>query len=91
MPALDVYYRRVDFVPPAARTQVHDEVNISKPKEEAAEWYQDIMENCLDLEVESVAEPGVGRNWTEAKAEQDEKEVYIDWVKRGQPIDELFA
>ena len=43
------------------------------------------------LEVESVAEPGVGRNWTEAKAEQDEKEVYIDWVKRGQPIDELFA
>lgn len=91
VPALDVYYRRVDFVPPAARTQVHDEVNISKPKEEAAEWYQNIMENCLDLEVESVAEPGVGRNWTEAKAEQDEKEVYIDWVKRGQPIDELFA
>ena len=67
VPALDVYYRRCGFEPPKTRTQVHDELNFSLSKEEDIKWYQQTMENSLPLLVESVAEPGVGRNWKEAK------------------------
>ena len=65
--ALDIYYRRADFVPPTARTQVHDEMNFSIHPDEDVKWYQNTMENSLPLLVESVAEPGVGNNWAEAK------------------------
>lgn len=66
--ALDIYYRRVPgFVPPKFKTQVHDELNISKTKDESAEWYQDIMEHCIPLEVDAVADPVVCSNWAEAK------------------------
>lgn len=67
IPALDVYYRRCGFEPPKTRTQVHDELNFSLSKEEDINWYQQTMENSLPLLVESVAEPGVGKNWKEAK------------------------
>lgn len=66
--SLDIFYRRIkNFNPPKFKTQVHDEINVSKTKEESAEWYQDIMEHCLPLEVEVVADPVVCRNWAEAK------------------------
>lgn len=66
--ALDVYYRRVkNFIPPKFKTQVHDELNISITKDEKAEWYQDIMEHCIPLEVEAVADPVICHNWAEAK------------------------
>lgn len=65
--ALDIYYRRTDFIPPKFRTQVHDELNFSLEKGEDINWYQDLMENSLPLKVESVAEPGVGKCWAEAK------------------------
>lgn len=67
VPALDVYYRRCGFEPPKTRNQVHDELNFSLPKGEDINWYQQTMENSLPLMVESVAEPGVGKNWKEAK------------------------
>ena len=67
VPALDVYYRRCGFEPPKTRTQVHDELNFSLSKEEDINWYQQTMENSLPLLVESVAKPGVGKNWKEAK------------------------
>lgn len=91
IPSLDIYYRRSEIVPPKMRTQVHDEINVSLPKEEEAEWYQDVMENCIDLEVESVAEPGLGGNWTEAKADEEEKEAYNGWQEAGRPVEKLFA
>jgi DNA polymerase I-like protein with 3'-5' exonuclease and polymerase domains len=66
--ALDIYYRRIpDFVPPNFKTQVHDEINVSKTKEESAQWYQEVMENCIPLEVEVVADPVVCTKWSEAK------------------------
>ena len=65
---LDIFYRRIpDFEPPKFKTQVHDEVNISMVKGESATWYQDVMEHCLPMEVEVVAEPVVCANWAEAK------------------------
>ena len=67
IPALDLYYRRAEFVPPKCRTQVHDEMNFSVRPDEDVQWYQDTMENSLPLLVESVAEPGLGNNWAEAK------------------------
>ena len=66
--ALDIYYRRLkDFVPPKFNTQVHDELNISLIRGEDFKWYQEVMENCVPLEVESVADPVVCTRWSEAK------------------------
>lgn len=66
--SLDIYYRRIDcYAPPKMRIQVHDEINLSLPRRESAEYYQDIMEHCLDLEVEVKAEPVVCENWGKAK------------------------
>lgn len=65
--ALDVYYRRTGIVPPNFKTQVHDELNISITKDEDVSWYQDIMEHCIPLLVEVVAEPVVCNRWSEAK------------------------
>lgn len=65
--ALDIYYRRAELVPPKMRAQVHDELNFSLAKDEDVKWYQDTMENSVPLMVESVAEPGLGKNWNEAK------------------------
>lgn len=66
--ALDIYYRRVkDFEPPKFKTQVHDEINVSITKGEDPKWYQDIMEHCIPLLVEVVAEPVVCDRWSEAK------------------------
>lgn len=67
IPALDIYYRRADVVPPKMRAQVHDELNFSIKPDEDIHWYQDTMENSLPLLVQSVAEPGVGKTWAEAK------------------------
>lgn len=67
IPALDIYYRRSTIIPPKMRTQVHDEINFSIQKNEDTSWYQDTMEHSFPLEVESVAEPGTGKNWAEAK------------------------
>ena len=65
---LDIFYRRIKgFEPPKFKTQVHDEINISKRKSEKAEWFQNIMETCIPLEVEVLAEPVVCNNWAEAK------------------------
>lgn len=65
--ALDIYYRRSSVIPPKMRTQVHDELNFSIDDTEDVDWFQNTMENSLPLMVESVAEPGVGANWGEAK------------------------
>lgn len=66
--ALDIFYRRIEnFEPPKFKTQVHDEINVSKTKNEDAKWYQQIMENCIPLEVEVVADPVVCTRWSEAK------------------------
>lgn len=66
--SLDILYRRVpDFVPPNFKTQVHDEINISLRQGEEVAWYQDVMEHCIDLLVEPVAEPVVCNRWSEAK------------------------
>lgn len=65
--SLDIYYRRSKVIPPKTRIQVHDELNFCINKGEDVKWYQDTMENSLPLLVESVAEPGVGANWKEAK------------------------
>ena len=67
VPSLDIYYRRADFCPPKMRTQVHDELNFSIDETEDVAWFQDTMEHSLPLMVESVAEPGLGKNWAEAK------------------------
>lgn len=67
--SLDIYYRRADMEPPKMRAQVHDELNFSVGPDEDIEWYQDTMENSLPLLVASVAEPGVGANWKEAKGD----------------------
>lgn len=65
---LDIFYRRIKgFEPPKFKTQVHDEINVSMTKGESPEWYQDIMENCIPLEVEVVADPVVCTRWSEAK------------------------
>ena len=67
--SLDIYFRRLGdkHFPPKIRIQVHDEINVSKPKHESELWYQDIMEHCLPLEVEVKAEPVVCENWGKAK------------------------
>jgi DNA polymerase I-like protein with 3'-5' exonuclease and polymerase domains len=65
--SLDIYYRRATVIPPKTRIQVHDELNFSIAPDEDIRWYQDTMENSLSLMVESVADPGVGNNWHEAK------------------------
>ena len=66
--ALDIFYRRIkDFHPPKFKTQVHDEINVSITKDEKPQWYQEIMENCIPLEVEVVADPVVCTRWSEAK------------------------
>ena len=67
IPSLDIYYRRTSVIPPKMRTQVHDEINFSIDPNEDIDWYQDTMEHSFPLEVESVAEPGIGKNWAEAK------------------------
>lgn len=65
---LDIFYRRIPgFAPPKFKTQVHDEINISITKGESAQWYQDVMENCIPLKVEVVADPVVCTRWSEAK------------------------
>lgn len=66
--ALDIYYRRIPgFEPPKFKTQVHDEINVSLVKGEKASWYQDIMEHCIPLKVDVVADPVVCTRWSEAK------------------------
>ena len=66
--SLDIYYRMVpDFNPPKLRIQVHDELNCSIKPDEDPKWYQDTMENCIELKVEVKAEPTVCNNWGEAK------------------------
>lgn len=65
--SLDIYYRRGDIVPPKTRAQVHDELNFSITDDEDINWFQNTMEQSLPLLVESVAEPGIGNNWAEAK------------------------
>ena len=66
--ALDIFYRRIkDFEPPKFKTQVHDEINVSITKDEDAKWYQNVMENCIPLKVEVVADPVVCTKWSEAK------------------------
>lgn len=65
---LDIFYRRIPgFAPPKFKTQVHDEINISITKGEKAQWYQEVMENCIPLLVEVVADPVVCTRWSEAK------------------------
>lgn len=65
---LDIFYRRIEnFEPPKFKTQVHDEINVSKTKDEDEKWYQNVMENCIPLEVEVVADPVVCSRWSEAK------------------------
>ena len=67
VPALDIYYRRSNIEPPKMRVQVHDEINFSIRPGENIDWYQDTMEHSFPLQVESVAEPGTGKTWAEAK------------------------
>lgn len=65
---LDIFYRRIpNYEPPKFKTQVHDEVNISKRPDENVQQYQDLMEHCIPLEVEVVADPVVCDNWAQAK------------------------
>lgn len=66
--ALDIFYRRIEnFEPPNFKTQVHDELNVSINKNEDPHWYQYVMEHCIPLEVEVVADPVVCTRWSEAK------------------------
>lgn len=66
--ALDIYYRKEGVTPPPKfRAQVHDELNFSITKDDDINWFQNTMENSLPMMVQSVAEPGVGANWNEAK------------------------
>lgn len=67
IPSLDIYYRRAAITPPKMRAQVHDELNFSIDRTENVQWFQDTMENSLPLLVQSVAEPGVGKTWADAK------------------------
>lgn len=67
IPSLDIYYRRCSIIPPKMRTQVHDELNFSITPDEDVKWFQDTMENSLPLLVQSVADPGLGKTWAEAK------------------------
>lgn len=46
---------------------VHDEINISVSDKKEAKELQNIMENCININVPSVAEIGLGDNWAEAK------------------------
>ena len=65
---LDIFYRRIkDYEPPKFKTQVHDEVNLSIKPNEDVQQYQYIMEHCIPLEVEVVADPVICDNWAEAK------------------------
>lgn len=65
---LDIFYRRIkDFEPPKFKTQVHDEINVSITKDEDPKWYQHVMETCVPLLVEVVADPVVCTRWSEAK------------------------
>ncbi len=65
---LDIFYRRIPgYEPPKFKTQVHDEVNLSINPNENVQQYQYIMEHCIPLEVEVVADPVVCDNWAEAK------------------------
>lgn len=65
---LDIFYRRIPgFEPPKFKTQVHDEINLSINKGEDVKKYQWIMEKCIPLKVEVVADPVVCTNWSEAK------------------------
>jgi DNA polymerase I-like protein with 3'-5' exonuclease and polymerase domains len=65
--ALDILYRRVDFVPKIPRMQVHDEASFNPKPDEDFDWYQRTMENCIKLKVESKADMKVGNNWKECK------------------------
>ena len=66
--ALDIFYRRIPkYAPPKFKTQVHDELNLSITKGENVQQYQYIMEHCIPLEVEVVADPVVCTRWSEAK------------------------
>lgn len=65
---LDIFYRRIPkYAPPKFKTQVHDEINLSITKGENVQQYQHIMEHCIPLEVEVVADPVVCTRWSEAK------------------------
>lgn len=65
---LDIFYRRIPkYAPPKFKTQVHDELNLSITKGENVQQYQYIMEHCIPLEVEVVADPVVCTRWSEAK------------------------
>ena len=57
------------------RIQVHDEINLSLPAREKAEYYQDIMEHCLDMEVQVKAEPVVCENWGKAKQKGEDMAI----------------
>lgn len=58
----DGYYK-YNIVP---KTVVHDEMNISGSREDAAKL-KDIMENSMKLRIPSFTEVGIGSSWGEAK------------------------
>jgi DNA polymerase-1 len=62
--ALIKAYYEADIIP---LNTVHDEINISSPSRKVAEELQTIMETCVDMNVPSVADIGVGDNWAQAK------------------------
>lgn len=66
--ALDIFYRKIkDFEPPNLKIQVHDEINVSIKKDEDPKWYQYIMEHCIKMFADAVADPVVCTRWSEAK------------------------
>ena len=65
---LDIFYRRIpNYQPPKIKIQVHDEINMSITEKENIKQYQDLMEHCIPLMVEVVADPVVCNKWSEAK------------------------
>lgn len=62
--ALIKAYYEADIVP---LNTVHDEINISSSSRKEAETLQNIMENCININVPSIADIGLGDNWAEAK------------------------
>lgn len=65
---LDIFYRRIpNYQPPKIKIQVHDEINMSITEKESIKQYQDLMEHCIPLMVEVVADPVVCNKWSEAK------------------------
>ena len=60
---IEAYYE-ADIIP---LNTVHDEINISSGSRKTAETLQNIMENCININVPSIADIGLGDNWAEAK------------------------